>query len=85
MVRGRPRAEDHLDEIAMGCARGRTLTGIARDLGLSYRQVWLRGSTLRLKIADMTRDTAWLDHEARTWVEVGRFWCARQGIELPEP
>lgn len=85
MARGRPRAEDHLDEIAMGCARGRSLTGIGRDLGLSYRQIWLRGETLRRRILDATQDHAWVDHEARTWVEVGRFWCAQQGIELAGP
>lgn len=84
VTRGRPRSEDHLDEIAVLAARGVPLAEVARELALTYRQVLHRTETLRRILSEQTDESAWLDRRKRTVVDVARQWCALRGLE-PRP
>lgn len=85
MPRGRQRAEDRLEEIALRAAQGRALRAIARELGFSYRQVATRFRTIRTQLVEVTGDPVWLSSEGKTVVECARRWCGEHDVELPEP
>lgn len=84
MGRGRPRAEDHLEEIALGLAVGKSIAQVAREIEMPYRSAWLRANTIRHQVAEALGDSTFLDLQATTWVQAGRRWCELHDAAVPD-
>jgi len=82
--RGRPRAEDHLKEIALGLAVGKSIAQVAREIDMPYRSAWLRANTVRHQVAEALEDSNFLDLQRTTWVQAGRRWCELRGMTVPD-
>jgi len=78
------RAEDHLKEIALGLAVGKSTAQIAQEIEMPYRSVWLRANTVRHQVAEALEDSTLLDLQRATWVQAGRRWCELHGMAVPE-
>jgi hypothetical protein len=78
VARGRPRSQEHIQEIAEHLARGKPQQWIAEHLGVSHTVIWRRIETMRIVLAEEHEDGGlWLNKDARSPVEVALAWLAR--------
>jgi len=76
--RGRPRSQEHIQEIAEHLARGKPQQWIAEQLGLSHTVVWRRLETMRAILVEEHPDGGrWLNKDERSPVEVALAWLER--------